>query len=60
MKDKPSKPSSKSRRDFVTKSAYLAPAILTLQAWPAIAKAGSVKDRNDWPRRRPPTDAGHH
>ncbi len=60
MKKQPSKFASTSRRDFVKKSAYLAPAILTLQVWPAMAMAGSVKDPNDRPRRRPRTDAGHH
>ena len=32
------------RRDFVRKAAYIAPAILTLQAYSAVAKAGSAKD----------------
>lgn len=32
-----------SRRAFVKKAAYVAPAILTLQAFPAYTKAGSVK-----------------
>jgi hypothetical protein len=31
------------RREFVRKSLYVAPAILTLRAYPAVAKAGSVK-----------------
>lgn len=31
------------RRDFVKKAAYIAPAILTLQAFPAFVKAGSGK-----------------
>ena len=31
------------RREFVRKSLYVAPAILTLQAYSAVAKAGSVK-----------------
>jgi hypothetical protein len=35
-------PKSNSRRDFVKKSAYLAPAILTLQAVSSVAKAGSL------------------
>ncbi len=35
---------SSSRREFVKKAAYVAPAILTLQAAPAYVKAGSVKD----------------
>ena len=35
-------PKSNSRRDFVKKSAYLAPAILTLQAVSSVAKAGSA------------------
>ena len=32
-----------SRRGFVKKAAYVAPAILTLNAAPAFAKPGSVK-----------------
>jgi hypothetical protein len=32
-----------SRREFVKKAAYIAPAILTLQAAPQYAKAGSNK-----------------
>ena len=34
-----------SRRDFVKKAAYVAPAVLSLQAFSAVAKAGSNKDR---------------
>jgi len=41
---------SSSRREFVKKAAYIAPAILTLQAAPAYVKAGSI---NDPPRDRP-------
>lgn len=33
----------KSRRDFVKRGAYVAPAILTLTAAPAFAKSGSAK-----------------
>jgi outer membrane biosynthesis protein TonB len=32
------------RRDFLKKAAYAAPAILSLQAVSAVAKAGSIKD----------------
>lgn len=32
-----------SRRDFVKRGAYVAPAVLTLAAAPQFAKAGSVK-----------------
>jgi hypothetical protein len=32
------------RRSFVKRAAYLTPAILTLAATPAFAKAGSVKN----------------
>jgi hypothetical protein len=39
-----------SRRDFVRKAAYVAPAILTLAVAPSYAKAGSEK-----PRPRPST-----
>jgi hypothetical protein len=35
---------SNSRREFVKKAAYVAPAILTLQAAPAYAKVGSGKN----------------
>jgi hypothetical protein len=46
-----------SRRDFIEKAAYVAPVILTLQAAPTIAKAGSVKDpprdRPKWPPKPP-------
>lgn len=34
----------RSRRDFVKRGAYVAPAILTLAAAPSFAKAGSIKD----------------
>lgn len=34
----------RSRRAFVTRGAYIAPAILTLAAAPEFAKAGSIKD----------------
>ena len=40
-----------SRRDFVKKGVYVAPAILTLAAAPEFAKAGSVKPN-------PPKNAG--
>ena len=36
-----------SRRDFVKRGAYVAPAILTLAAAPEFAKAGSVKPPKD-------------
>jgi hypothetical protein len=36
---------SSSRREFVKKAAYMAPAILTLQAAPAYVKAGSGDNR---------------
>jgi hypothetical protein len=35
---------SNSRREFVKKAAYVAPAILTLAVAPSYAKAGSVKE----------------
>jgi len=38
---------SNSRRDFVRKAAYAAPAILTLQAHSAMASSGSVKTGPD-------------
>jgi hypothetical protein len=34
----------KSRRDLLKTTVYIAPAILTLQAFSSLAKAGSVKD----------------
>ena len=34
-----------SRRAFVKKAAYVAPAVLSLQAFSAVAKAGSNKDK---------------
>jgi hypothetical protein len=38
-----------SRREFIKKTAYIAPAILSLQAMPAIAEIGSPPD-NDGPK----------
>jgi len=38
--------SDSSRRDFVKKAMYVAPAILTLAAAPEFAKAGSDKDKD--------------
>lgn len=38
-------PVSQTRRQFVRKAAYVAPAILTLQATPAFAKSGSGKPK---------------
>ena len=37
----------RNRRDFVKKAAYVAPAILTLQAFSSDAKAGSNKECSD-------------
>lgn len=43
-----------SRRDFVRKSVYVAPAILSLAAAPAYAKAGSEKpEKPDKPEKPP-------
>ena len=39
--------STESRRNFVKKAAYVAPAILTLAAAPAFAKPGSEKKPKD-------------
>ena len=44
MADQMNKDGDQGRRDFVRKAAYVAPAILTLQAYSAVAKAGSAKD----------------
>jgi hypothetical protein len=38
------KEQNSSRRAFVRKAAYVAPAVLSLQAFSAVAKAGSYKD----------------
>jgi hypothetical protein len=48
---------SNQRRDFVKKAAYIAPAILTLAATPAYAKAGSQKITSN--RRDDPVHPGH-
>jgi hypothetical protein len=40
-----------SRRDFVKKTAYATPAVLSLQAFSAVAKAGSSKDEKP---KKPP------
>jgi len=52
--------SSNTRREFVKKAAYVAPAILTMVAAPAFAKSGSEKpdkhDRDDDERR----ESKHH
>ena len=60
---KKTKVSQKSRREFVKKAAYIAPAVLTLAAAPSFARAGSRKSGNEErfnPRRRPhvPWDQG--
>ena len=53
--------SSDTRRKFVKKAAYIAPAILTLAASPAFAKSGSEKpdkhghdDDDDDKEKKPP------
>lgn len=38
--------SNESRRSFIKKAAYIAPAVLTLKAIPAFAKQGSVRGNN--------------
>jgi hypothetical protein len=43
---------SNSRREFVKKAAYIAPAILTLQAAPAYAKKGSENGKPEEDKRR--------
>lgn len=51
-----------SRREFVKKAAYVAPAILTLAASPAFAKSGSEKPdkdgRDDDEPKKPPKTHG--
>lgn len=44
---------SSSRREFVKKAAYVAPVILTLQAAPSYAKAGSQNGKPSKPEPRP-------
>jgi len=39
-------PNNESRRSFVKKAAYIAPAVLTLKALPAFASQGSAKGNN--------------
>ena len=39
-----------SRREFVKKAAYIAPAIITLQAAPSYARAGSEKEKHRSPK----------
>jgi hypothetical protein len=48
-----------SRRDFIKKAAYVAPAILTLPAAPQYAKAGSVKTINNNKNKDKHTGGGH-
>ena len=43
-----------SRREFVKKAAYIAPAILSLAVAPSYAKAGSVKPVRPPIRPKPP------
>lgn len=43
---------SDSRRGFLKRTAYVAPAILTLAAAPSFAKPGSTK-LDDWPKPTP-------
>ena len=42
-----------SRREFVKKAAYIAPAIITLQAAPSYARAGSEKEKEKEKPRSP-------
>ena len=44
---------SGSRREFVKKAAYVAPAILTLQAAPAYVKAGSKEKEKTEEGKKP-------
>ena len=44
---------SPSRRAFVKKAAYVAPAVLSLQAFSAVAKAGSNKDEEPKKPKKP-------
>ena len=44
----------KSRREFVKKAAYIAPAIATMKAAPAFAKAGSEKKPKPIKPPKPP------
>ncbi len=57
MKNEPiDKPS---RRDFVAKMGYIAPAILTLSVAPSFAKAGSPHGPPFTPPGPPPWPPGH-
>jgi hypothetical protein len=49
---------SDSRRAFVKKAAYVAPAILTLAAAPAYAKSGSEKPDKPKPPKPPKPTGG--
>jgi len=42
-----------SRREFVKKAAYIAPAIITLQAAPSYARSGSEKEKEKPSSPRP-------
>lgn len=46
--------SAESRREFVKRAAYVAPAILTLAAAPSFAKTGSEKHEREEKRDKPP------
>lgn len=50
-------PPDSSRRDFVKRGAYVAPAILTLAAAPEFAKAGSAKPTD--PKDKNPDKPGN-
>jgi hypothetical protein len=48
---------NQSRRSFIKKAAYIAPAVLTLNALPAFASQGSVKRKG---HNGPGTSPGNH
>ena len=47
-----------SRREFVKKAAYIAPAIITLQAASSYARAGSAKDQGQQGQQGPQGQQG--
>ena len=47
-----------SRREFVKKAAYIAPAIITLRAAPSYAKAGSEKEKESLGSPKPSLGRG--
>lgn len=53
MNSSPDSAPDAGRRTLITKAAYVVPVILSLQAAPEYAKAGSVKSDSDGPKGPP-------